>query len=768
MESDTAECFPTVDIAPFIGRDEMLHKSPVREPIANEGDANLEPNVGMEFESEQEVYSFYNEYARRVGFGVTKRSTRYSRRDKSIIAGFYVCSKYGFKAENGNIKNPRPVTKVGCKAMVKARRKDSGKWELIEVIKEHNHPLTPENVHFFRSHKKICAPQKRNSRTPGVQTDESTPQSNKKTAMSKQSDGMNNLGLTGKDRKTPAEKERRKFLAEGEVQAILEHFMHMHVLNPAFFYATEVDEEQHPKSVFWVDARSRTAYTYFGDVVTFDTTYLTSKYTVPFAPFVGVNHHGQPVLFGCALLADKSKESLVWLFKTWLTAMYGRHPKAIITDQDRVIKAAVAEVFPETRHRLCLWRIMKKVPEKLGQICRANPTFKDDFHDCIYDSLTVDEFEMRWDKLINDFKLGKHAWLQTLYEDRQQWVPVFLKDTFFAGMSVSHRNENVNSFLDAYVSGKTTLKEFVDQYEVALKKQIERETQADFETFHTPPSLRSPSPFEKQMSSVYTKDIFKKFQDEVFGMSACCINIVQQEGAYTMFIVKEWEDFEKMKGRDYKVMWNGHESRISCICRLFEFKGFLCRHALVVLLTAGVPKIPSHYVLKRWTKEMKNRHVLEEDCAEQACVVDRPETMEQRYNDLCQRSIKFAEEGSLSEESYNFALHILQDSMQKLVDARNSIGRLAPRIETSVPRIETSGPRIEASGPRIEASGPRIEASGSHYRVDGSQANNMANLSVLQPANQCYTQESWQHMGREDFDHMGSSEPVYHTRKFYQ
>ena len=38
---------------------------------------------------------------------------------------------------------------------------------------------------------------------------------------------------------------------------------------------------------------SRTTYKDFEDVVTFDTTYLTNKYDMSFAHFVGVNHHGQ-------------------------------------------------------------------------------------------------------------------------------------------------------------------------------------------------------------------------------------------------------------------------------------------------------------------------------------------------------------------------------------------------------------------------------------------------------------------------------------------
>ena len=77
---------------------------------------------------------------------------------------------------------------------------------------------------------------------------------------------------------------------------------------------------------FWVDARSRMAYQYFGDVVTFDTTYKTNKYDMPFASFTGLNHHCQSILLGCALLQDETKQTFVWLFETWLQAMWGKEP----------------------------------------------------------------------------------------------------------------------------------------------------------------------------------------------------------------------------------------------------------------------------------------------------------------------------------------------------------------------------------------------------------------------------------------------------------
>ena len=39
------------------------------------------------------------------------------------------------------------------------------------------------------------------------------------------------------------------------------------------------------------------------------------------APFLGLNHHQQVVLFGCAFLLDVSVESYTWLLGTFIEAM---------------------------------------------------------------------------------------------------------------------------------------------------------------------------------------------------------------------------------------------------------------------------------------------------------------------------------------------------------------------------------------------------------------------------------------------------------------
>jgi hypothetical protein len=50
-------------------------------------------------------------------------------------------------------------------------------------------------------------------------------------------------------------------------------------------------------STYFGDATSRKNYSYFGDLVSFDSTYSTNQYDMKLTPFTGVNHHIQSVFF---------------------------------------------------------------------------------------------------------------------------------------------------------------------------------------------------------------------------------------------------------------------------------------------------------------------------------------------------------------------------------------------------------------------------------------------------------------------------------------
>ncbi|KAK3036608.1 hypothetical protein RJ639_031673, partial [Escallonia herrerae] len=237
------------------------------------------------------------------------------------------------------------------------------------------------------------------------------------------------------------------------------------------------------------------------------------------------------------------------------------------------------------------------------------------------------------------------------------------------------RSESVNSFFDKYVHKKTTVQEFVKQYETILQDRYEEEAKADSDTWNKQPALKSPSPFEKHVSSVYTHAVFKKFQVEVLGAVACIPRKEKQDETAITFRVQDFE-----RNQEFTVTWNELKPEVSCICRLFEFKGFLCRHAMIVLQICGLSSIPSQYILKRWTKDTKDRYLLGD-------VSEQVQSRLQRYNDLSQRAMKLCEEGSLSQESYNFTLRALEDAFGNCVSINNSNKNLVEAGTSTTPGL---------------------------------------------------------------------------------
>ncbi|KAF8396981.1 hypothetical protein HHK36_018619 [Tetracentron sinense] len=521
------------------------------------------------------------------------------------------------------------------------------KWVVIGVHLDHNHAVSPSKARRCRSHRHIDLGTKRRLELNcdlGIRLNKSF------HSLVVEAGGHENLHFGERDVRNYVGVYKRLKLAEGDAEAMHIYFTRMQQRNSNFFYLMDLDNEGHLRNVFWADARSRAAYGYFGDVVTFDTTYLTNRYDMSFAPFVGVNHHGQSVLLGCGLLADETIESFIWMFKAWLIAMSGHPPNAIITDQCKAMQRAIAVVFPKARHRLCLWHIMKKISDKLGRL-REYKEVKKAMKNVVYESLRIRDFEMAWESMIKQYSLEHNEWLTTLYEVRRQWVPVFLKDTFFAGMSTTQRSESMNSFFDGYVHAKTSLKEFVDQYDSALRDKYEKEAQADFESFYTKPVLKTHCYFEVQIAEIYTREMFMKFQEEVCGMVCCSKSVVKVDGSIITFAVKE------------------------------RVIGILCKHSLCVL-NDHMDEIPSQYILLRWKKDFKRKYV-SNLCSKNVQAVNPV----QRYDVLYPQALQILDEGVISEASYNIVLEGLQELLKKVQKTNDNCynnGNMCGDVETNV------------------------------------------------------------------------------------
>lgn len=93
-------------------------------------------------------------------------------------------------------------------------------------------------------------------------------------------------------------------------------FMKVQLEDNRFFFSIQVDDEGRLKNAFWVEPRNKEAYKEFGDIITFNTIYLTNKFNMQFAPFVRVSHYGHSILFVCGLISHKNIKTFTWLFQT--------------------------------------------------------------------------------------------------------------------------------------------------------------------------------------------------------------------------------------------------------------------------------------------------------------------------------------------------------------------------------------------------------------------------------------------------------------------
>ncbi|KAL6545306.1 hypothetical protein OROGR_009180 [Orobanche gracilis] len=617
------------------------------------------PRDGMIFDSEEEVRAFYNKYGHEVGFGVRQSSTLTRGKLKYFAPG---CSKGGKYTPKEGSSKLKLSSKTGCEAKNFVSVRSTGRCVISQVNLDHNHGLSPTKSRFQRSHKTLDSYSKRRlelNDCAGI------PMNKNFHSLVVEARGYENLQFDERDCRNYIAKVRQLRLGVGDAEALRNYFLRMQRRNSNFFYVIDMDDDGRLRNVFWADARSRAAYDSFGDVISFDSTYLTNRYNMSFSPFVGVNHHGQSILFGCGLLSREDIETYVWLFKSWLECMRGRAPRAIITDQCQSIKAAVAQVFPQSHHRFCLWHIMKKVPEKLGALARYKE-IKKSLKIIVYDSMESFNFDKDWNEMIEKYGLQKNEWLGQFFIDRGRWVPIYVKEIFWAGMSTTQRSESMNAFFDEYVNSKTSLRQFVEQYDSALKSKVEKENKADFASSNSSYQLITSRSFEKQLQETYTNAIFKLFQDELCGMIYCNLSLHKVDGPISIYHVNdvvEGKDGHHRKRFVYIVQYDDVKCDVKCSCRYFEFKGILCRHIAKILIEKDVKEIPSCYILNRWRKNIRHSHYYVQNC------YDDWETSEQAIQ-IDKLSANFFEAAYMvdSKQKYEFLMKWVNEAKEKLRD----------------------------------------------------------------------------------------------------
>ncbi|QHN91276.1 Protein FAR-RED ELONGATED HYPOCOTYL [Arachis hypogaea] len=196
--------------------------------------------VGLRFNLLQWAQEFYSNYAKKVGFVTRIRNTNFDKTRKELkvpINQSIHFSREGYRESQVKAATRvKRITTAGCKARMYVmldRQKDN--WMVSKLELKHTHTCSAKQAVHYSEYRELTMHTKcviQNNDKAGIRPN--------KTYTDERGWWVIKVGLL-----------RKGF---------------------------DVDETNKFKSALWVDARCRASYEYFGDVVSFDTTYSRNKY----------------------------------------------------------------------------------------------------------------------------------------------------------------------------------------------------------------------------------------------------------------------------------------------------------------------------------------------------------------------------------------------------------------------------------------------------------------------------------------------------------
>ncbi|RYQ84990.1 hypothetical protein Ahy_B10g104490 [Arachis hypogaea] len=146
---------------------------------------------------------------------------------------------------------------------------------------------------------------------------------------------------------------------------------------------------------------------------------------------------------------------------------------------------------------------------------------------------------------------------------------------------------------------------------------------------------------EKQFQQEYTTSMFRDVQVEFMKKANCRASVVTEDWPVVCMKVEEEKlVHDTMICVSYDVHFDRSTQEVRCECNLFESSGVLCYHCLEVFYSFKVYKVPTCYVLPRWSKNIKRKHTYIKSSHD----VSRSDVSHNAFKSLCAHFYNIAQE----------------------------------------------------------------------------------------------------------------------------
>jgi zinc finger SWIM domain-containing protein 3 len=232
-----------------------------------------------------------------------------------------------------------------------------------------------------------------------------------------------------------------------------------------------------------------------------------------------------------------------------------------------------------------------------------------------------------------------------------------------------------------------------------LEVKRRKELQSEFDARKKLPRIKMHTPMLVQASKEYTPIIFEAFQGEYERSMAACTRVLDEDNKFAVSIASLHGDLRYEEERI--VIGDPLTKTASCSCGMFNRTGILCGHGIKVLDLMNIKTLPTHYILKRWTREARNGSIEDRHGRK---VVENPKleaqlrykALSHKFHSLAYRVANSLECSLMLENALDCVAPQLEDKLNATTNAMNMPCNDQENIDPNVPNVQQTNEYLSA------------------------------------------------------------------------